>query len=109
MEADAGIWAHVDLATIVVTAMFGVLLPSLFVFATRISGRLRDLEGDFKRLDERCMTRCGTDQEARQRNDKAHARIERIIESARAERIEQMKTLEDRLIREFHSANGDKN
>jgi len=118
---ETSIWQHVDLASIIVTAMFGVLLPSLVVFASKISARLRDLEGDFRRLDERCMTRCKGDQDFRQRNDKAHDRIEvgmgeehsntvrlfekmeKKIEVARQERAEQIKTLEARLVREFRN------
>jgi len=70
-------------------------------------------------IDERCKTRCQTDQERSDRNDAAHERIERgmqqehkdttrlfeklekNIEAARAERVEQMKTLKADLVREF--------
>ncbi len=108
MGNGGGLLAHIDLATIIVTGVFGVLFSAFVAATVRVSSRLRDLEGDFKRLDERCMTRCGTDQEARTRNDQAHARIEKNIEAARLERIKQIEDLETRLVREFHSANGGK-
>ena len=136
---ENGFWQHINLAEIILGSVFGILFPALCVAAWRISSKTQKLEsqheqmrlaineidretrtllvlsGDFKRLDERCGVRCQAEQEARARDDAAHARIEMTIaaidqkiEDAKRERHDEIEKLKSDLIREFYKSNGSK-